>query len=355
MATSSRYAQDQPHGFSNRIEKVAVTGAGGRMGSLITKALLGTSKHAVTAITRPNSDTTSFPAGVNIIQVDYSGDDDTALVSGLRGQQALIITAAVTAPRDMIPKLIRAAAKAGVKYVLPNWYGQDAANQSLCDDSLLTPMRDSILAEFAALEPNSTAYFLLYCNFWYEFSLGGGPDRFGFDFQKRSLILFDKGDVAINVTTWPQCARAVANLLSLKELPDDATDKSPTISQFANKGVYVSSFLLTQKEMFESVKRVTNTSDNDWAISTESSEQRWRESRDAVHQGNIEPFAKLLYSRNFFPNGGGDYESQLQLQNDVLSLPKEDLDEATAEAVRIGVRGDVVKAHKARVKEWTSS
>jgi hypothetical protein len=41
----------------------------------------------------------------------------------------------------------------------------------------------------------------LVCNFWYEFSLGGGSDRFGFDFIKRSFIMFDKGDVPVNVST----------------------------------------------------------------------------------------------------------------------------------------------------------
>jgi hypothetical protein len=35
----------------------------------------------------------------------------------------------VAAPSDTISKLVRAAAKAGVPYVLPNWFGRDAANK----------------------------------------------------------------------------------------------------------------------------------------------------------------------------------------------------------------------------------
>jgi hypothetical protein len=35
---------------------------------------------------------------------------------------------AVGAPSDTVPKLVRGAAKAGVPYVLPNWFGHDANN-----------------------------------------------------------------------------------------------------------------------------------------------------------------------------------------------------------------------------------
>jgi len=41
-------------------------------------------------------------------------------VETLRGQQVLIITISVAAPSDTISKLVRAAAKAGVPYILPN-------------------------------------------------------------------------------------------------------------------------------------------------------------------------------------------------------------------------------------------
>lgn len=195
------------------------------MGKPIAQALLDTGKHRVTAITRPNSDTSAVPPGVRVTQVDYSGDgnddEQAKLVAVLSGQQALIITMSVTAPRNTIPKLVRAAIKAGVKYILPNWYGQDAANQALCDECMLTPMRDIILAEFADVDPSSTAYFLLCCNFWYAFSLGGGPDRFGFDLKARTLTLFDEGDVAINVTTWSQVSRVleVRNAFTMDDSP----------------------------------------------------------------------------------------------------------------------------------------
>lgn len=316
------------------------------MGKHIAEHLIKTGKHVVTAIVRPSS-TSKLPEGVQVTRIDYSGDDDAAPVEALREQQVLIITMAVAATKNTISKLVRAAAKAGVPYVLPNWFGHDAANDRLCNDSFLSRSRDSIRAEIETLGISS--YLLLCCNFWYEFSLGGGPDRYGFDFQKRSVVLFDDGNVAINTSTWPQCGRAIANLLSLKELPDDETDRSPTLSQFRNGCIYISSFRLSQRDMFESVKRVTGTTDADWTITHESAEQRWKDGRAALQQGNMKAFTKMLYSRMFFPNGDGDgdgdYQSSRGLHNDLLRLPVEDLDEFTAVGVRMGESGEISQSH----------
>ncbi|KAL5050944.1 hypothetical protein BDW71DRAFT_215094 [Aspergillus fruticulosus] len=312
---SPRYAKDQPAGFTNRIEKVAVVGlttlskAGGTIGRHLTDQLLRNGKHIITAITRPES-TNKIPNGVKVARVDYSGNDDSALVEVLRGQQILLITMNAMAPRDTIVKLIRAAAKAG-----------EIKNLSV------------------------SAYLFLVCNFWYEFSLGGGPDRFGFDFTKRTFTMLDNGDVPINTTTWPQCGRAIANLLSLKELPEDETDTSITLSQFANRCTYVSSFRVTQRDMFESVRRVTGTVETDWTITRESSLERFKEGQEGLKAHNWKVFTKMLYSRMFFPNRDGDYESTRGLDNAALGLPVEDLDAATKEGIRMGLAGEIPFSH----------
>jgi hypothetical protein len=94
--------------------------------------------------------------------------------------------------------------------------------------------------------------------------------------------------------------------------------------------------------MFEAVKRVTSTADDDWTITYESSEERWKDGYAAVMNGNFGQFTKMLYSRMYFPNGGGDYEP---LDNKSLSLPFGDLDEYTTIGVRMGENGDVAQSH----------
>lgn len=106
------------------------------MGKHIAEHLLKTGKRIVTPIARPSS-TSKLPKGVQIARVDYSGDNDATSMETLREQQVLIITMSVPALSDTITKFVRAAAKADVPYVLPNWFGHDAANNTLCNDSLL--------------------------------------------------------------------------------------------------------------------------------------------------------------------------------------------------------------------------
>lgn len=182
-------------------------------------------------------------------------------------------------------------------------------------------------------------WIVLSCGFWYEFSLGGTADRYGFDFHNRSIVLFDDGKTKINTSTWAQCGRAVASFLSLKLLPEDEGDKSPAIEKWANGVFFASSFLVSQMDMFESAKRVTGTTDADWTITHENSGERYKNAVQDLQKGDMKGFVRLLYTRMFFPNGDGDYESSKGLQNDILGLPKEDLDEATKEAIHLALGG----------------
>ena len=171
------------------------------------------------------------------------------------------------------------------------------------------------------------------CNFWYEFSLAGSSSRYGFDFKTRTVTFLDDGNTRINTSTWPQTGRAVAKLLSLKVLKDDASDKSACLKDFRNKFVYVSSFNISQKDMLDSIMRVTGTSLKDWKVNYEPVKERYKSGVEEFKNGNMLGFAELLYSRSFYPDMSGNYEATKGLHNDILDLPKEDLDEYTTIAV----------------------
>jgi uncharacterized protein YbjT (DUF2867 family) len=64
--------------------------------------------------------------------VDYSKPE--TLVEALKGQDALVITLGVQAPKGTDTQLINAAEEAGVKWILPNEWGPDSANESLVKD-----------------------------------------------------------------------------------------------------------------------------------------------------------------------------------------------------------------------------
>ena len=111
--------------------------AGGRVGSSFAKELLKTGQHTITALTRTGGKTT-LPEGVQAVPVDY-GDDDS-IVSALKGQEFLIITLSVSAPKDLHERIVKAAAKAGVRWIMPNIFGGDAMNEGLPDNELQGPL-----------------------------------------------------------------------------------------------------------------------------------------------------------------------------------------------------------------------
>ncbi|KAK7422926.1 hypothetical protein QQZ08_009283 [Neonectria magnoliae] len=325
---AQKYAKDQPQGIVNKIEKVAIVGAGGSIGKYLAEALVKTGKHSVTAISRAGS-TSKVPDGVQVTTVDY--DDEDSLVSALKEQQFLAISMSLAAPPGTQDKLIKAAAKAGVPWVMPNCYGTDPTDVALGKENFTGP---SIVAGIKTIEDlGVSSWITMTCSFWYEFSIAQGPEWYGFDFANKKVTFYDDGKTRINTSTWLQCGRGIASLLSLKQLPDDENDQSPTISQWRNKPMYISSFRVSQREMLDSIERVTGTTDQDWKIEYERSKERWERGVKMEQSGDRRGQVTAMYSRTFFSNGDGDFESRKGLDNEILGLPKEDIDEASKRAL----------------------
>ncbi|KAJ8098927.1 hypothetical protein POJ06DRAFT_296652 [Lipomyces tetrasporus] len=298
---ASNYAKNQPPGFTNQIRR-----AGGSVGKHIAQELLKTGKHTVTALTRAGSQS-ELPEGIQPVHVNY--DDEASLVSALEDQEFLIITLSVMAPPETQLKLV------GL-----NW--------------------ERIRAAFDEIEKTGvSSWIALICGFWYEHSVVLGQEAFGFNFPEKKLTLYDDGNTKINISTQVQCGRAVATLLSLKVFPENEHDQSLTVSSWLNKPVYISSFLLSQNDMFESWKRVTGDEGDDWTIEYEPTGERYQKGLERLKKGDLRGFVQAMYSRVFFPNGDGDFEHKHGLANSILGLPTEDLDEQTKNAKDMVDRG----------------
>ncbi|OTA52380.1 NAD(P)-binding protein [Hypoxylon sp. EC38] len=319
---------------SNYIKKVAIVGATGTVGSFIVEELLKLGKHEITAITRKDSPAaSSIPAGVKVAKVDY--DDESTLVDALQGQEALIITMHARAPAETQLKLVRAAAAANVAYVLPNEWGCDMSNEALAKEILLgnTEIQVRKLIE----ELGKSSWIGVVTGFWYSYSLGFGKQTFGMEWKERTWTWIDDGETKMNTITWPQTGRAVSKLLSLPIEPKK--EGGPSLSSYKNKFIYVSSFCVSQKDMFASVLRVTGTKESDWKFEHESSVERFQDAQKQVFAGDQSAFPKFLYSRLWFKDGSGNFEARHGLANDILGLPKEDLDEETKAAIDRAEKG----------------
>lgn len=208
--------------------------------------------------------------------------------------------------------------------------GLDTTNETLGIETFLGPPR---ISERALIEKlGVSSWIAVVPGFWYQFSLAT-PAAYGFDIQSRAVTFYDNGTQKFNTSTWDQVARAIAALMSMKIHPDDENDTLATLdTHFRNKFAYVSSFRISQQDMFESLKRVTATSDADWNVTHRSSEEIYKEGMREL-KTNPGAYVKLLYARGLYPNGDGDFETKHGLANEILGLPKENLDECTQGAV----------------------
>lgn len=278
----------------------------------------------------------TFPEGVNVAAVDYN--DEASLVSALGGYDSLVITLAFTPDMgETHSKIVRAAAAAGVQYLIPNAFTTDIVmnHQSVGDEIGVGTFIRKLLEDIDSI--GSISWTLLVTGLWYEFSVASPPDWLGFDLKGRKVEMFDDGQRQINMSTWPQLGCAVAAFLSLKKMPDDDKDVSTTLEQFHKMPLYVSSFLINQREILDSIERVTNTTDSDWNITYEPTSDRVAAGRDQFFKGNHRGMAKAYYARLHYPGREAIYEHKLH--NDVLGLQRENIDDATEAALDLSQQG----------------
>nr|POF17749.1 hypothetical protein CFP56_13161 [Quercus suber] len=316
------------------IKNIAIVGAGGRVGNCITPPLLAQGKHVLTAITRADS-ANKLPADIHRVEkVDYASHQ--SLVAAMHGQDALIISMNVMAPQDTQTKLIDAAVEAGVKYILVNEWGMDADNEQRGKEMIIGPGQHAVRRYVEKVGAGKTHWIAISCSFWYEFSLAGTEARYGFDFASKKLTLFDDGNQKHTTSTWPQVGRAVAALFSL---PISSTQPgTPSLSQFDDRAVLISSFEASQRDMLASVLRVTGDDEKDWTITSEEAHARYQRGSELFKKGDFLGFGILLYTRAFYPEDPALVPHE-KLHNTLLGLPQEDIDEATRVAVDMANKG----------------
>lgn len=128
------------------------------------KSLLQCGTFNVTALSRQDS-TATLPPGVTVKKGDYKSSE--FLESALEGQDVLIITLAVTTSPEVQSDLIKAAAKAGVPWVLPNEYGQDGANPEVSKAVPYLEVKTKYRNEIEELGRSS--WIGIACNLWFDY------------------------------------------------------------------------------------------------------------------------------------------------------------------------------------------
>ena len=125
------------------------------------------------------------------------------------------------------------------------------------------------------------------------------------------------------MTTTSKVGAAIAACLAL---PEKTVDE-----KFSNGCLYVSSFRLTQPELFQAIMRVSGTKESDWSIEKKTTYDLIEDGQKMVEGGDAAGNFKVLFGGLFQRGNGGDYSEKLH--NDVLGLKEEDLEEVMKESI----------------------
>ncbi|KAH8714508.1 hypothetical protein BGZ61DRAFT_449150 [Ilyonectria robusta] len=286
--------------------KIAIAGGAGTVGSVTLPALLSKNIHTITAISRGDS-TATFPDACIVKKGSY--DDEDFLLSALQDQDILLMQLGRLA-MDTQDVLIRAAVKTSVKYILPTEFGSDIEALQMVKEQ---PPLWGKAERRKLVEELGGSWIAVVNNPWFDWSMGQG--LWGIDIKARKATLYSGGSTKANTSTLQRVGEAVAELLSLPE---------EQLAAYKNKAFYVSSFYITQREMLESVQRVTDTTDKDWIIEDKEIAEVAKESDEELKKGNMMAMIPKFYSAHFREGYGGDFNHKVDL--DRFGLVKEDID-----------------------------
>ncbi|GFG19289.1 hypothetical protein IFM5058_09914 [Aspergillus udagawae] len=296
------------------MDRVAIVGASGSIGSAVLKALLSSGKD-VTVFSRSSSSAV-FPECVRVLRGDY--EDQNFLQNGLMDRDALVLCVGTLIPSSQIP-FIDAAISAGVKWIIPSEFGTDSGNAEYAAEVPIIPPKVAVqdyLNEQLAKTQSQFMWTGIVNGLILDWSLPRGV--LGIDTSNKKAVLLDQGVAKVNMTTLPTIGRAVASLL---EMPHEQR------YMFANKLAYISSFCISQIDLLESVQRVTSSTRSAWEVQFRDADDMVATGKAKLNQGEVLGHADLIYGHVFKDGAGGNYQARVGVSNEVLSLPKEDLDE----------------------------
>ncbi|KAM0273217.1 hypothetical protein ACHAQH_008408 [Verticillium albo-atrum] len=297
----------------SQARKIAIVGGSGQVGTPTIASLLKRNIHTITAISRPES-TAKFPKGVVVKKGSY--DNDAFLVSTLQGQDILVLQLSIDAMATQ-EAFIRAAAKAGVPRVLTTEFGSDIAEPKLT----AMPIMAGKLKYRALVEELGMKWIAVVNNPWIDMTLPMGA--WGLDLKNRKATLYDGGNTKTITTTVATTGKGTAGLLSLPE---------QELREYDNGALYLKSFRVSQRDLLESVLRVTGATEADWEIKNEDAGLATKRLEEVMAGGDHSVGMLVFFIMHMREGYGGDYDEKV---GDLarLGIEPEDLDLVTEQAV----------------------
>ncbi|KAH0565101.1 hypothetical protein GP486_001501 [Trichoglossum hirsutum] len=216
-------------------------------------------------------------------------------------------------------KIIDAAAKAGVKRFLPSEYGTNTANAEILKVSKFSASKADVteyLKQTNATNPGLTWTSVIVGPF-FDWNIKSGS--LGFGISSGTATIFDGGDKRFSTTNLATIGRAVASVLAHP-------------AETANKHVYVSSFNTTQNEILSSLEKATQKT---WTIKQRTTKEAMATGAEKLASGDRSGFYDMVLGITYGDGYGTDFAKDTTdgLSNELLALPKEELDVVIKEIV----------------------
>jgi hypothetical protein len=140
----------------------------------------------------------------------------------------------------------------------------------------------------------------------------------GFDLTSKKATIFNDGNGKWSTTAFGSIGLAVKNAMLI---PDKT----------ANKYLYVDSWTLSQNQILASLEKATRSK---WDATHVDAEEQKKEGLAKMARGDFSGAMSLIRYINTVEGHGGNYATYSQSANELLSLPKLDLDEVIAGIVK---------------------
>ncbi|KAI9827897.1 MAG: hypothetical protein M1826_006203 [Phylliscum demangeonii] len=291
----------------SQVKNVVLLGGKGSLGTHVLDALVKSKKFNVTVVSRKESEAT-FDGSQKVIKIDYSVE---SLAKAFEGQDAVVSTIRAGDEKAIID----AAVKAGVKRFLPSEFGSDTANKNGQEICPLFKGKVEIVEylQAKAKEHPDFSWTAIMCGAFYDWCLRTGFA--GLDLKKHTATIWDGGDKRWSASTMSTIGLSVVGVLT--HLPETK-----------NRYVRIQSFSGSQNEVLAVLEKASGKT---WSRTDVDALKEAADGREKIAKGDwsglLHTILAVLMNRQV--DCGGELSKDGKLDNELLGLPKEDLQPIT--------------------------
>jgi len=300
--------------MSGPIKNVIIIGAGGHLGPSILSTFDADPRFTVSILARHSSKST-FPSHLKVHRI---GDDypEAELLEAFQGQDAVISTIATVGARYQ-KTIIDMAIKAGVKRFVPSDFGSDTTNKNAI---ALIPQyfkgKMETVEYLKGKEKEGLTWTSFVTGSFFELAIETG--YMGYDLKEHKATIVNDGNDTWSTTTFAAIGAAVRNSMLIPE-------------KTANKYIFIASFTVSQNDVLASLEKATGKK---WEVKHVDGEEDKKIGLEKMSKGDFSGAPLLIRYMNCVDGHGGNYMNYKEGANELLSLPKQTLDEVVGEIVK---------------------